>query len=268
MTDHRPRILCLHGGGTNTIIFQYQARNLISKLKPHFRLVYANAPFLCDAGPNVLPLYRDHGPFRCWLPWKKALASDNDDDEPDKKAVIAAIEESLERAMRADHAGTGPWVGLVGFSQGAKLSASLLLEQELRRDQRRQTPPLSSSSSPSSCYQDWKFAVLLHGIAPLVALSEQGEEQEGMQRADQILGLFSEGFQFQEGKVSRPVTVPTIHVHGLRDMGLPLSRKLLDVYCESGSATLIEWDGDHRVPVKTVDVQRIVNEVFRVSGLA
>lgn len=265
MADHRPRLLCLHGGGTNATIFQYQSRNLISKLSACFHLVYAEAPFLCDAGPNVLPLYKDHGPFRCWLPWKASTDDDNG-APPDKSAVISAIEQSLERAMQADDAGgrDGPWVGLVGFSQGAKLSASLLLEQELRRDQGGQQP----HSSSSSCHQGWKFAVLLHGIAPLVALSDEGQGQEGMQRADQILGLFSQGFQFNEDGVSRRVTVPTVHVHGLRDMGLPLSRKLLDLYCESATATLVEWDGDHRVPTKTIDVQKIVNEVFRISELA
>lgn len=260
MADHRPRLLCLHGGGTNATIFQYQARNLVTKLAARFRLVYADAPFLCDPGPNVLPLYKDHGPFRCWLPWNKAA-----DGPANKEAVIAAIEESLQRAMLADDAaGTGPWVGLVGFSQGAKLSASLLFELQ----QRRLSSSSGSSPPPSSCYQDWKFALLLHGIGPLVALSEQGEREEGMQRADQILGLFSEGFQFKEGTVACPVTVPTLHVHGLRDMGLPLSRKLLDLYCDKSSATLIEWDGDHRVPVKTVHVQQIVDAVFRVGQVS
>lgn len=264
MADNRPRLLCLHGGGTNAAIFQYQARNLNSKLSVHFRLVYANAPFLCDAGPNVLPLYKDHGPYRCWLPWKKANnACNTDETPPAKTAVITAIEESLQRAMEADDVagGSGTWVGLVGFSQGAKLSASLLLEQELRRDQQAQSP----QASTPSCYQAWRFAVLLHGIAPLVALSDQGEDVEGMQKADQVLGLFSDGFQFRDSPVTRQVTVPTIHVHGLRDMGLPLSRKLLDLYCDKGAAILVEWDGEHRIPVKTVHVQKIVDEILNVS---
>ncbi|KAG6359885.1 hypothetical protein INS49_010938 [Diaporthe citri] len=252
-----PRILCLHGGGTNAFIFQSQARSLIRQLSPHFRLVFANAPFISDPGPNALPLYKDCGPFRTWLPWAGAQ-----DVNKEKTAVITAIEDSLQLAIDDDDVkgATGPWVGLLGFSQGAKLSASLLFELQLRRNREKVQEDIQSKG----CYQDWRFAVLLHGIAPLVALSEEGKG-EGMQKADQILGLFSEGFKFRDGKVEKLVTIPTIHVHGLLDPGLHLGRKLRELYCEESSATLIEWGGDHRVPVKTVDVQRIVQAIQDVA---
>ena len=35
---------------------------------------------------------------------------------------------------------------------------------------------------------------------------------------------------------------PTVHVHGMADPGLHLHRRLLEQYCEEGSATLVEWD--------------------------
>ncbi|EQB55256.1 citrinin biosynthesis oxydoreductase CtnB [Colletotrichum gloeosporioides Cg-14] len=253
---HLPRILCLHGGGTNSFVFKSQARSLIRQLGPHFRFVFTNAPFISDAGPNVLPLYKDCGPFRTWLPWAGA-----ENIATDKEGVIAAIENSLHQAMEDDDGkgATGPWVGLLGFSQGAKLCASLLFEQQLRAHPIE--PPHPNESK--RCYKGWKFALLLHGIAPLVALSEEGEG-EGMQNADQILGLFSEGFRFEEDKAKRLLTIPTIHVHGLLDPGLPLGRKLLSGYCSNKSASVLEWEGDHRVPVKSDFVQKITIAILGV----
>lgn len=45
-----PRILCLHGGGVTGEAFRLQARALIAKLQPTFRLVFADGPFFCDPG--------------------------------------------------------------------------------------------------------------------------------------------------------------------------------------------------------------------------
>ena len=59
--------------------------------------------------------------------------------------------------------------------------------------------------------------------------------------------------------------LPTVHVHGRQDQGLHLHKQLLEQYCEIGSTRLVEWDGDHRVPVKTKDVAAIVEEIFDVG---
>lgn len=58
--------------------------------------------------------------------------------------------------------------------------------------------------------------------------------------------------------------LPTVHVHGLKDPGLDLHRALLDDYC-SEEATLVEWDGGHRVPIKTKDVLPVVHAILDVA---
>ena len=63
---HAPRILCLHGGGVNSSVFRSQCRALIKHL-PAFRLVFADGPWFCEAGPGIVPVYEDCGPFRRWL---------------------------------------------------------------------------------------------------------------------------------------------------------------------------------------------------------
>lgn len=50
-TLHLPRILCLHGGGTNAKIFHAQCRVLRAELKGIFRLCFAEAPFPSKPGP-------------------------------------------------------------------------------------------------------------------------------------------------------------------------------------------------------------------------
>ena len=56
----------------------------------------------------------------------------------------------------------------------------------------------------------------------------------------------------------------TIHVHGQRDQGLELHRHLYDKYCDEG-ARLTEWDGEHRVPIKTRDVASVVQQILSVA---
>ena len=60
--------------------------------------------------------------------------------------------------------------------------------------------------------------------------------------------------------------LPTIHVHGLQDPGFHLHRRLVNDYCEPGSTTLIEWDGNHRIPLKKADVDKVVEAILDVAA--
>src|SRR4051812_12020558 len=66
-TLHLPRILMLHGGGTNSRIFHMQCRSLDYHLKSPFRTVYVEAPLPSTAGPDVLTVYASCGPFKRWV---------------------------------------------------------------------------------------------------------------------------------------------------------------------------------------------------------
>ncbi|GAM83297.1 hypothetical protein ANO11243_012840 [Dothideomycetidae sp. 11243] len=237
-----PRILCLHGGGVNAEVFSLQARSLNRSLRPHFRLVFADGPYFCAAGPGIGDVYGAYGPFRRWLRWL-----------PEHPAVDdgAAAEEilyALRGAMR-DDAGTGPWVALLGFSQGAKVAASLLYDVQQAR-KKGYIPILEG---------DWKFAVLLQGRHPLVSLSHYTRHP-----AIVNAGAISEGFDYP-GVLGEKLWMPTVHVHGLSDVGLPLHRKMLKQYCDPKGVTLVEWDGDHRVTVKKQDVAMVCEAIYKVA---
>lgn len=226
---HLPRILCLHGGGTNCRIFRAQLRVLERMLIPYFRLCYAQAPFTSpQPGPDVLSVYEKFGPFRAWLRWSP------DDPAGDTNGVAEEIITSVERAMREDDlAGAdGPFVGLLGFSQGAKVCASILRAQQSRRDHHH--------------WQNFLFAVLIAGRAPLIQL-EPIDHDDCRENEDLL-------------------DVPTVHVHGLNDPNLHLHRRLLHDHFKPSSTSLMEWDGDHRIPLKTKDVTRLVAEILAAFG--
>lgn len=142
---------------------------------------------------------------------------------------------------------TGPGWGLIGFSQGAKLSASLLYDQQIRLEKEGRAET------------DYKFAVLLAGRSPLVSFC-----QHSRHAALVTPGQISEGFDYPHAS-PHVLRLPTIHVHGLNDNGLHLHRKMLKQYHDAESATVIEWDGTHRVPIKKTDVERITEEIYRVA---
>ncbi len=159
--------------------------------------------------------------------------------ETDATEVCNAIDASLANAIRADdEAGaTGEWSGLLGFSQGAKMAASLLL-----REQHRMELDGLTSQSISRRVPVFRFAVLLAGRGPLVTLDPN----------------FQAFFGKEEGIQEPILRLPTVHVHGLQDEGLAMHRNLRNRCCTKERSTLVEWEGDHRVPIKARDVAAVV----------
>jgi pimeloyl-ACP methyl ester carboxylesterase len=249
-TLHLPRLLCLHGGGTNARIFRTQCRVLRARLASHFRLVFIDAPFFLDRpGPDVVSVYADWGPFRSWL-------------SPDTPAeqVARRIEDVLEAGKRSDDdsGATGEWVGVLGFSQGAKLAASLLLRDQLRMDQ--------AGGHGEGLRDSFRFAVVLAGRAPLIDLSTSAETESGSTEEKPVsmsrLVLPGSHASVPDGVILR---LPTIHIHGTRDIGIAFHRELLENCCEKGTTKLIEWNGDHRLPIKSDDVTPVVESILAVA---
>lgn len=256
---HLPRLLCLHGGGVNAAIFKAQSRSLIRHLQHSFRLVWADGPFFCDPHSDVIQVYGSYAPFRRWLRWLP------EHPEVDAESCIDEIGYSIRMAMEDDdrEGGTGEWVGLMGFSQGAKLSASLLLEQQAREEKAVRQGKKEWDVGPIGIPGlRWRFGVLLAGRAPMTNLNPELLTSQALVSAADI----SEGFQFVNDVEDIAILrQPTIHVHGMADAGLHLHRRLYKEYCEEGSTTLVEWEGAHRIPIKSDTVQRVVGAIYEVA---
>ncbi|KAF0331146.1 Esterase citA [Colletotrichum sp. SAR11_59] len=254
-TLHLPRILCLHGGGVNAAVFKVQCRALIARLRPHFRLVFAEGPFICAPHHDIVSVYGDYGPFRRWLRWLP-------EHQPVVDAETASAEThfQLRMAMDDDDAlgATGEWVGLLGFSQGAKISASLMYTQQMLRQKYGRRIASAGGSA------DWKFGVLLAGRAPLIVLDDRIDAPQGVGDAAEASVVFDD---WPNGSgTDHVLRLPTIHVHGLKDPGLEQHRRLLKEYCEPGSTRLVEWEGNHRVVIKTVDVDAVARQVLELGA--
>ncbi|KAI9742966.1 MAG: hypothetical protein M1818_003261 [Claussenomyces sp. TS43310] len=249
---HLPRILCLHGGGVNAEAFRLQCRGLFRCLDGTFRFVFADAPYLSPADPGVMPTYARLQPFRRWLRWE--IAQPN----PGPDAICRDIDTVLlETRINDDARGaTGDWVAMMGFSQGAKLAASLLLRQQLRADK------LGQDHAGS----DFKFAVLLAGRAPLVALDPDLTDSLALADADELTtGAFAQiTGTFLQGS-DHVLRLPTLHVHGQKDPGLASHRRLLADFCRAGTTRLVEWNGDHRVVIQAADVAAVADEILALS---
>jgi predicted esterase len=257
-TTHLPRLLCLHGGGVNATIFKVQSRSLVRHLQHSFRLVWADAPFYCDPHPDIVGVYGSYAPFRRWHRWLPEHA--NIDDE----SCIDEIGYALRTAMEDDdrEGGTGEWVGLMGFSQGAKLSASLLLEQQAREQQTQRNGlnalKMGLIGLPGI---SWRFGILLAGRAPPTNLNPEIMKSRALVGAAEL----SDGFQFSKVDEDAIIDTPTLHVHGRADPGIHLHQKLLHDYCKEGTKMLVEWDGAHRIPIKSSDVDRVVDAIYDVA---
>ncbi|KAI2632985.1 serine hydrolase FSH [Hypomontagnella submonticulosa] len=234
---HYPRILCLHGGGVNSRIFRIACRVLESQLADCARLVYADAPFFAPPGPLITGSFTEWGPFRSWLPPALGVGPGKgqgveriDEDPTDVELVVEKIEQSLRSAMEGDDraGGAGPWVALLGFSQGAKIAASLILRQEHE--------PVLSTSLPA-----FHFGVLIAGPAPLVWLLSSPDHPMPQRSSPKSI-----------------LRTPTIHVHGTHDSVLSSPHEWIYQSCSPDSRKLLEWDGDHFVPTRTEDVAAVV----------
>jgi hypothetical protein len=251
LTLHLPRILCLHGGGTNARIFRMQCRIIERDLRPYFRLVYAEAPFAAKPGPDVTSVYREYGPFKSWLRMDAGDAL-----QPPEK-VLHAVNTAVDAAKLGDDllGATGEWVAILGFSQGAKIAASMLYLQ-----QTAQGPFVEYSKTPT----EFQFAILLAGRGPLVWMESGGITPLGFADASQVstadtVSVTSKVWQ-------QPLlSIPTIHIHGLQDPGLDLHRRLLDYYCDPETSILLEWNGNHRIPIKSLDVNAVVNAILSMA---
>ena len=171
--------------------------------------------------------------------------------------AVDFIHTNVKAAMDLDDArgATREWVGVLGFSQGAKLAASLLYTQQhclqvLGRE-------------PSHRLPEFRFAGLIAGRSPLIWLDVESEVPRGLIKA----GTRAKNVptDLQALPVMERLRTPTLHVHGVKDAGLALHREMLESAFEEHSVRLMEWEGAHQVPLKTDDVAALAQAVVSLA---
>ncbi|KID81978.1 citrinin biosynthesis oxydoreductase CtnB [Metarhizium guizhouense ARSEF 977] len=235
-----PRILCLHGGGSNARIFRAQCRVISAHLKGHFRLVFAEGRLPAQPGPDVLSVYREWGPFQAWFPGSLSHHQPQTADQ-DATDALDKIEEALLDPMDVDErlGATGPWVGLLGFSQGAKACASVLLRQQ------------QTLQAAGRALFSFSFGIPVAGRGPLVC-------DPAVSRGNGAWCFDDDAYVDGAKYVFQPkLQIPTAHVHGSQDPGLEFHRRMLEdcatpvkppswngkgaIECPFAPRTLVAW---------------------------
>jgi predicted esterase len=214
-----PRILCLHGGGASAIIFRIQTYRLRRQLQQHFRFIFIDAPHESTPGPGVLPVFEGAGPFFEWASWQHT------EDGRTAEARETAVVELLDRALAQQEDGEAPFVGIMGFSQGARVAAGLLL--------RKQNPAARDSHL--------RFGVLLAGTYPPICPPSPSTSHRNV------------------------IRVPTVHMHGSDDPHLAESKTLLAESCDLAVASLMEFKGGHHLPASPDDTKRLAEMILQAG---
>ena len=195
------------------MLFNVQSVRIQHQLSQYFEFIFPDGPFETAAGPGVLPFFEGCEPFYSWIRQKDAPLL------PESKAVIEKTIKGREHEF----------VGIMGFSQGARFGAGLLLEQQLRSKEKRNGEGEEKESV------GFKFGVFLMGTSPPL-----------------ISGTFSK----EEGE--EIVRIPSVHFVGTQDPYLPEGEKLFEHFDEERSS-LVQLDVGHRLPNLAGDTMKVVN---------
>ncbi|KAK0102598.1 hypothetical protein ONS95_006207 [Cadophora gregata] len=226
-----PRIACFHGGGSTASIFTIQSEQLTRLLSNTFQFVFFDAPFERDAGPGVLPIftYDQYGPYRTWF-----TRSPDGTERVDGRGENGKGEGGVERALRliAEEGGEGEWVGLMGFSQGTRVVGGILADQMRRREM---------GVPKAEGELDFRFGILcMGGAAPMVS--------------DLMHASLSEDL----------INIPTLHLHGTKDVNYENGKKQLKAYYDQSTATVWDIVYHHAMPWYRADVLKFVEMVRKL----
>ena len=198
------------------MIFNIQTIRLQRALDPYFKFVFIDAPLKGEPGPGVIPVFEGLDPYRRWH-------VKGEDVKPTQTVTV------LQRAMEEQRAKDGRgFVGALGFSQGAKAVAGLLLEQQVRERKEGKDG------------EGLVFGVMFNGTTPPLTAGLTDEE-----------------------RVER-IVVPSLHVVGTDDPWREEGLELFGKHFDPKMASLMEFKVEHRLPILEEDTRKITEEIFRM----
>ena len=221
---HLPRILCLHGGGTSAMIFAMQTRKIQHALRQHFRFVFIDGPFESPPGPGVMPFFEGCGPYWRWV--KTKGRSDME------------VRQLLRKTLKEDG---GPFVGVLGFSQGARLAAGIMVEQQDKGHVEG---------------AKFRFAACFNGTYPAILLAQESPEASRLS-SDRELPAWDEAYNHH-------IPLPSVHVHGRMDPYVRASKLLAQCF-DVEAARVFEFENGHCLPTLTSDNDRVAEEILRIQ---
>lgn len=173
------RVLCLHGFRTNGDIMETQMGKWDRRVLDLLDMVFPDAPYPAEGKSDVEGIFPP--PYYEWFQFRRT----------ETHVEYCNLEECTEyiSELVAKH---GPFDGLIGFSQGAFLSAALASLQE-KGHVLASSPPL-------------RFTIIISG------------------------GVLSNSEQYLKDCYSKPIKCPSVHLIGEKDFLKPSNEELLKCF--------------------------------------
>ncbi|ETN44955.1 uncharacterized protein HMPREF1541_09830 [Cyphellophora europaea CBS 101466] len=267
------RLLCLHGYGTNTSVLENQLSAIVAAGES-IECDYLNGEIECQKARGLGAF--NIGPFACYY--------DNFAPQSVKKA------HEMIREVVDDE---GPFDGILGFSQGASLAISFLLQHEIDRPQEPYpfkfamifSSIISFTADPSYCMDvvdrlSETDVAHLAGFpdADLSTLSDEAQLLFGTMAKALTAGMaggflhahpdkevFERRNAAQIPRIIHPqlvrqrIRIPTVHVVGRKDDPLMLDQsRLMYQLCGEEVAMWLEHSAGHDVPRERGDASAAV----------
>ena len=198
------------------MIFNIQTIRIQRELAGEFDFMFIDGPFDSPPGPGVMPTFEGCVPFCSW-------AKPGVDGMPDET-----------RELITDVVREHEFVGVLGFSQGGKLTAGLLLEQQLEDKAR------AVGDGDVERRTEFRFGVICMGTSPPLTSPPFGLP------ADEI------------------ITIPTVHLIGKEDEWKDLGKALYNDYFDHDRSKMLVFDVGHRLPTELADTKKVADEIRRL----
>ncbi|KAI2628549.1 inducible nitrate reductase 2 [Hypoxylon sp. NC1633] len=271
------RILALHGVGSSGAILKDQLAPLTRELGSEYEFVYFDGAIERERGPGMAPYYP--GPFYSYTTGYST-------------AEVSEAMEDLDQFIEDN----GPFDGVFGFSQGASMAATYLLDHYAREPEAQ--PPfdfavlfssVAAFSPDETCCgsviadlmeQDYpavqtfpdavfsKLSKLGRLFAEYLALTFTVAKQIGAVSPDQDIAFFKQRNMQDVPRVLHPsltedrIKVPTVHVIGKADLPAMVAQsRLVSGLCDQSLARVHYHSGGHGIPAKRTDVKPLLEMI-------
>ncbi|PYH57082.1 uncharacterized protein BO96DRAFT_474474 [Aspergillus niger CBS 101883] len=243
------KILCLHGYGTGPNILRYQLSGLMRDADPSWEFHFLSAEVECPPAPDIGSTFPP--PYYCWTRSFDAGSID---------AAHALIEEAID-----EH---GPFDGVLGFSQGAAISVSFLLEHKTAYPD--EPPPfrfaiLYSPTIPCAADEAYCRSVL----GTLSSVDQQrlrsGKDKEITQLPEPVRSVTESLLipcALHPDVVPTRISIPSLHLRGKNDVpGLDECGLLVECLCDSNTRRPIIHSAGHDIPRSGPELKQMLSAV-------
>ncbi|KAN0063261.1 hypothetical protein ACQY0O_004425 [Thecaphora frezii] len=250
------RVLCLHGKGTNSNVMNTTMRPLIRNLGSSVEFHFLNGRVPCAPYHGIQQFFPDQ-PYYAWY------------DTPTRENLEDAYTYVLTYILSK---GLGYFDGIIGFSQGAAVAATLAIRHQDKLFSFAAFLCGGRPFDPATGFRYEHIPGKRNGFAPPPFELETSDENRtvSIRRTSSIDRRNREITPASAKKTQLTplyaIRIPTVHLLGMQDSAKAEGRKLIEL-CDPKQCEYYEYDGGHCLPRKSGDVGSLATLFRKASGL-